>query len=470
MNEPGHMYQRLLAAVADSGSARSVYSQDTTLSRRSLKTRADKRARELASLGAGPGKIIALSMGNVVELLVLMLAASKLRAIAMPLDPANGDRPLQEACTRLPVSVVVRRPGGDEAGPYPLGYERESSKRLSGSLLQIDRLRPPAQLVDLRLPEDAEVVSESRGIAGVSRDTFRTGQQLAATGKAAGQALDLGPGTRLFCAEALVVPRYFDPIILGWLESGAQLSMAESSSLRGILPRDGYEQLVVYDTVRKFLELTRQFKGAAGQHEFTAVIPQATVPVSVGRDLQRAFGQPPRQLLGLEELGLIAVRQMVRGAIYQSLPGVELRVGAATEVGGHELLVHSTQAGRTVPAPPVPQPGSANLEYPDFVHTGYAVRTTRAGEISEVLGRNDSLVNLEGRRACLDSIEHAMLGHRRVTWVRAQLEHTQDGDPVVALEYVATGTTEVEDIEEHAIGDLPPFMVPRVFTRLQAVP
>ena len=51
----GHFYTRLAEAVEHSGTPRSVYSQDTTLSRRGLLTRADRRARERAGLGGEEG-------------------------------------------------------------------------------------------------------------------------------------------------------------------------------------------------------------------------------------------------------------------------------------------------------------------------------------------------------------------------------------------------------------------------------
>ena len=50
--------------------------------------------------------------------------------------------------------------------------------------------------------------------------------------------------------------------------------------------------------------------------------------------------------------------------------------------------------------------------------------------------------------------------------VRANLVHAADGDPQVQLEFEATGETDVDDIEEHAVGHLPPFMVPRGFSRV----
>ena len=61
------MYRWLAEAVSHAGSPRSVYSQDTTMTRRGLLQRADRRARELANLGLRQGEVVVLSMGNVVE-------------------------------------------------------------------------------------------------------------------------------------------------------------------------------------------------------------------------------------------------------------------------------------------------------------------------------------------------------------------------------------------------------------------
>jgi len=172
-----------------------------------------------------------------------------------------------------------------------------------------------------------------------------------------------------------------------------------------------------------------------------------------------------RQLLLLEEMGVLAWRLMERGEEFVAAEGVQLRAGAAMQVGGHEVLAKSPQLGVTLPEIPGGQPGAAATD--GFHHTGYAGRFGKDGVLVEIAGRDDGLVNLEGRRACLDSIEEAMLLHRRLTWARATWVHGSDGDPSVHLEYRATGGTAVDDIEEHAVGHLPPFMVPREFQRVE---
>jgi acyl-CoA synthetase (AMP-forming)/AMP-acid ligase II len=469
----GHFYARLAEAVENSGTPRSVYSQDTTLSRRGLLTRADRRARELAGMGVSKGDLVALSMGNVAEFLILMLAISKLGAVAMPVDPANGDRMLLQATARLPVRAVVRRPRGLETSALDYsparggddGYIARSRKRLASSLLTVDVLEPPPELAAIALPADVELVMEARGIGGIVRDTLRTGEHLRAVGRAAVHALALDAGARLLCAQPFTVPRFFDPVVLGWLESEAQLVMAEGPALESVVPiARTTENLVVVDSLRQLLDLARAVRASGTTLPIVPVIPQATVPLENGRLVKQAFGTSLRQLLLLEEIGVLASRVMERGENFEPPPGVEMKPGAAMRVGGHEVLVRTVQTATTRPPVPDEQPGAPAGD--GFVHTGYAGRFGRGDALVDMLGRDDGLVNLEGRRACLDSIEDVMLEHRRLTWARATLVHTGDGDPQVHLEFKATGETEVDDIEEHAVGNLPPFMVPRTFERV----
>lgn len=460
------MYARLASAVARSGTPRSVYAQDTTLSRRGLLTRADRRARELSAAGVGPGELVALSMGNVPQLIVLLLACSKLGAVPMPIDPANGDRTLLEAAERLPLRAVVRRPRGLETAAieYGGGYQVRSRRRLTSSLLTLDLLEPPGTLTT-ELPADAELVMEARGIGGVARDVIRTGAHLQAIGRAAVSALGIDDGARVLCAQPFTVPRFFDPVVLGWLESESQLVMAEGPALHSVLPiARSYDNLIVVDSLRQLLELARALKASGTTLPLSPIIPEATIGLPTGRALKQAFGTPGAQLLLLEELGVLATRPLERGARFRVAEGVTIGAGAPMQIGGHEVLAACEPAPMTIPEIPPTEPGA--LADPPMRHTGYAGRFGKDGALLEVLGRDDGLVALEGRRACLDRIEEVILEHRRVVWARAKVTPTADGDPEVHLEYRATGTTEVGDIEEHAIGLLPPYMVPRSFTRL----
>lgn len=468
----GQIYRWLDEAVPRAGSQRSLDSQDTTLSRRGLLIRADKRARELAGLKIGAGDIVALSMGNVAEFVILLLAVSKLGAIAMPVDPANGDRSLLGVASRLPVRAVLRRPRGLENSPlqYPEGYKLLARRKLSGSLLEIDTLEAPGELRQHDLPGDTEYICETAGADGQVHDVVRSGAHLRWIGENAAQMLGLNAGTHLACAQAFTSPRFFDPVVLGWLASEARLIMADNPTLESVLPPIGtYERLVVVDLLYSLQNAARALKAAGAARELLAVIPQATIVTSHGRPLRQIFGEHPLQLLLLEEIGILGARAMHRGERFEPAPGIELRPGSA-HGGGHEVLFRPRLPVLTRPALPFGAPGGPVEGAEGWYHTGYLGHFGAHGALGEVPGRTDSLVNLEGRRASLRTIEAAMLRHMRITSAEAIIEYDVDGNPYVHLQYRATGSTPLEDLDEFMVDSLPPYMVPRQATRLDPPP
>ncbi len=463
------LHDRLARAVKRAGSTRALYAQDATLSRRGVLTRTDRRARELARLGVSPGDTVGLCLGNVPDFLLLLMACSKLGAVAMPVDPTSGDRVLAQAARRRPLRAVIRRPRGPDARPPAYPHHRiQSRKRLAGSLLAADVLEPdghPAQ----PLPPDAELLAEARGLGGILRDVVLTNANLDRRIEAAVQALDLANGPRLLCSHPLTVASFFDPAVLGWLGSDAQLVMAETASLdAAISGAGGTGHLVVVDTLRGFTSLARAAKAAGKELDLTPIAVERTVPRAAERAISQTTRGIGRQVLFLDELGLLGHRPFGEKTFVPS-PGLSLRMGAAMEVGGNELLVKPCVPPVVIPEPEEDDPGTP-ADTDGWLHTGYAARFDRSGALVELTGRDDGLVWLEGRRACLDSIEDVMLKHRRVTWARADVKPDGEGAPEVQVDYCATGETLVDDIEEHAIAGLPPFMVPRTFNRRRTPP
>lgn len=467
----GQIYRWLEEAVPRAGSQRSLDSQDTTLSRRGLIIRADKRARELQGLKIGAGDIVALSMGNVAEFVILLLAVSKLGAVAMPVDPANGDRCLLAAARRLPIRAVLRRPRGLENSPleYPEGYTLHSRRKLSGSLLEVDVLEPPAGL-GAAVPGDTEFILEAVSPDGAVHDIFRSGAHLKWIGETAAAMLELQNGTHLACAQAFTSPRFFDAVVLGWLASEARLAMADNPTLESVLPPVGTaEKLVVVDLLYSLQRAARALKAAGVERDLLAIIPQATIATAHGKLLKQVFGAPPKQLLLLEEIGILGVRTMARGERFEPAPGIELRPGK-TSSGGHEVLARSPFPLVTRPRLAAGEPGGPVAGEAGWIHTGYLGHFGAHGSLGEVPGRTDSLVNLEGRRASLRSIEAAMRTHRRITTAEADVDYDVDGNPYVHLKYRATGSTPLDDLEEFMVAALPPYLVPREHTRLDPPP
>ncbi|CAL9664630.1 amino acid adenylation domain-containing protein [Streptomyces sp. enrichment culture] len=109
------------AQAARTPDATALVSGDTVLTYGQLNTRANRLARHLRSLGAGPGAVVAVSVPRSAELVVTLLAVLKAGAAYLPLDP---DYPaprltymLQDAA---PVCAVT-----DRAGRLPDGTGTE---------------------------------------------------------------------------------------------------------------------------------------------------------------------------------------------------------------------------------------------------------------------------------------------------------------------------------------------------------
>lgn len=461
---PGRIYGWLASAVKKRGSQRALYTAETTLSRRGLLTRADRRARELESFGLRPGEVLAVSLGNVADYFVALMGASKMGAIVFPIDPANGDRALVEAMRRVPVRAVLRRQRGLEGAPleYPEGYTLASRRQMSASLIAIDVLDPPADLAPP--PADTELIVEAVGSDDVTRDVFRDAGQVEAIGLAAAHALELEAGTRLVCVQALTAPSFFDPVVLGWLASECQLVIAGGPGLDSALPlAQGAERIVAVDTTQNFLTLARALKVSNQTLELTPVLPGLSPSPLPGRLCKQRFGTEPRELLTLEETGVLGSRVAAKGNPFELAPGVELRPGGS---GG--LQARTGQAGTLVPSAPADTTGA--LSEDGWIHTGYRGVFSRDGELKECSDRTDAIVRLEGRRASLDRIRAAMLEHQRIKWAQPVIEVDGEGEPILQVRYYATGQTELEDLDEHMIGELPPYMVPRVFERLSDPP
>ncbi|MEE9386951.1 MAG: AMP-binding protein [Nannocystaceae bacterium] len=460
----GQIYEWLRVAVAERGAQRSIYTPETTLTRRGLLTRADRRATDFRGMGIEAGDVVAVSLGNSAEYLVMLLALSKLGAISMPVDPANGDRVLCEALARIPTRAVVRRPRGQESAQieYPPQYNLRSSRRLPGSMTSIDLLETASRH---ELPGDTQLLVAAIAGDTVTRDVVRTGSQLVAIGKAAAELMGLDADCRLLCIEPLTSPRFFDPVLLGWLASPAQLAMSDGGGLEaGLALTRTASRVVVVNAIRGFLELARAAARNGDQVPIVPVIPEATVPIDASLPCKRSFGREPIQLLQLEECGLIAGRAMIKGERFTVPKHVQIEAGHPLG-DGQEILMHGPQCGQVVPEPPPGQPNTPVEGRPEWRHTGYVGRFS-GRRLRSVLGRQDGLVNIEGRRASIAVIRDRMLEHRRITAAQPSIEYTRDGDPVLTLRYHATGHTDVDDIEEHAIGHLAPYMVPRVFTRV----
>ncbi|MGE0361764.1 MAG: amino acid adenylation domain-containing protein [Vicinamibacterales bacterium] len=95
------------ARAAASAGAIAVRAGAAAITYGELNRRANRLAAVLAASGAGPGDHIALALERSIDLIVAMLAVVKLRAVYVPLDPANPPARLQTIVDDAGVAVVI---------------------------------------------------------------------------------------------------------------------------------------------------------------------------------------------------------------------------------------------------------------------------------------------------------------------------------------------------------------------------
>ncbi|KOV61056.1 dimodular nonribosomal peptide synthetase [Streptomyces sp. NRRL WC-3618] len=109
---PATAFHRMFEArAARTPDAVAVTDADTELTYRQLDLGADRLARALVSLGAGPGRIVAFALPRSVDLAVAVLAVLKAGAAYLPLDPEHpAERTAYLLSDADPVCVITRDP------------------------------------------------------------------------------------------------------------------------------------------------------------------------------------------------------------------------------------------------------------------------------------------------------------------------------------------------------------------------
>jgi amino acid adenylation domain-containing protein len=116
----------------------------------------------------------------------------------------------------------------------------------------------------------------------------------------------------------------------------------------------------------------------------------------------------------------------------------------------------------------IPDPLDADSAVRNFYKTGDLVRLWEKD--LEFLGRNDMQVQLRGFRVELGEIEATLNAHEAVEGSIVRMREDVPGDQRLAAYYLAKVPVDIEDLREHLLKSLPPYMVPSNFVHLDAFP
>ncbi|HEY0512066.1 MAG TPA: amino acid adenylation domain-containing protein [Thermoanaerobaculia bacterium] len=471
--------------VRQAPEAVAVEFEASRLTYRELDGRANRLARHLRGLGVGPETLVGIAMERSLEMLVGVLGVLKVGGGYVPIDPEYPKERLTHMLedSRVPVlltqeSLLERLP---EHGALVVAVDRDAAAIAAASAEPVDAGATPANIAyviytsgstgkpkGVQIPHSAvvnflssmsrkpgltsadtllAVTTLSFDIAGlelylplvcgarlllVSRETTQAGEKLREVLESKGvTAMQATPATwRLLLAA-------------GWLGDRSLKILCGGEAL----PRDLASQLLgvcgslwnVYGPTEATIWSTLDEVGAAG-------------PITIGRPLDNT------------EIYLVS-RQLKPVPV--GVPG-ELLIGGAGLSRGYRGRPDLT-AEKFIAHPFADLGGEPGVR---LYRTGDLARHLADGRV-EFLGRIDHQVKVRGFRIELGDIEAALDQHPAIAQAVVVAREDSPGSKQLAAYVVTAPGAEkpnVSDLRTHLKEKLPEYMVPAVFTFLEAMP
>ncbi|MEU7872358.1 amino acid adenylation domain-containing protein [Dactylosporangium sp. NPDC049140] len=413
-------------------------------------------ARRLRDAGAVPGSVVGLRLPSSVDLVVAMLAAWRLGAAYLPLDPAYPEARLSYLVEDSGAGPIIGPAGitagvAASAGPGDtayLIYTSGSTGRPKGV-----RVGHHALAARVRWMTGHYGLGPADTVLQFASPSFDTHAEEVFPVLAAGGTLLLREEPGALLPEILATP------------AGAGITVLDLPTpywheLAAATPWPPRLRLLILGGDQVDAGALSRWFGAHGERVrlVNTYGPTETTIVATARDLGPAdadrivpIGRP-----------LAGVRaHVLDGALRPTPIGIpgELYVSGEGVADGYHGRAGLT-ADRFVPDPYGP-PGAR------MYRTGDRVRYDADGTLT-FLGRRDDQVKIRGYRIETGEVQARLLAHPRVEQAVVLAREVADGDRQLVA-YV-TGAADAPDLRAHLARTLPAHMVPTLFVRLDRLP
>ncbi|MFI2511745.1 amino acid adenylation domain-containing protein, partial [Streptomyces sp. NPDC018972] len=463
-----------------------------------LNGRANRLARLLVGQGAGPDRLVALSLPRSADLVVALYAVLKSGAAYLPLDPEYpADRVAYLFGDAAPAVLITL--GGTAAAlpdavtgtPRVVLDDPEVERTLAGlpdkDLIQADRIAPV-------------------GAEHLAYVIYTSGS----TGRPKGVAVEHRNAVSLFHSQRAQLFRPGSQALGGRpVRAGVTAAFTFDASVNGLIwMLDGHELHVIDDEVRRDPE---QMIGYVRGQRLDFVF---STPTYLRQLLAAGLMDPAEHRPRLLEIGAEAtddalwqrMRDLPDVSAYnyygptectvvtlclpfaqseKPLIGSPLGNTRAYVLDNRLRLLPAGMAGELyIAGPNVTRGylGRAGLTSERFVadpfggsgdrmyRTGDVVRRTTDG-LLEYLGRADDQVKIRGFRIELGEIQSVLTGHESVAHGAVVVREDQPGVKRLVAYVVPAGTaTDTEALRAHVAGLVPEYMVPSAFVVVDALP
>jgi fatty-acyl-CoA synthase len=474
------LHEWLQAAMAGgSGGRHALVHRDTYLSWLGLHHRVERRVRDLAGMGIAEGDLVGLMVGNVPESVVLLLALSRLDAVPVPLDPTVGGRDLDMILAAAPLRGLVTRPNAVDPLAAPTGTLRlepaalcprvavESRRRLPGTLLgcSIFARRPLAPAAGTR----PEVILFTLDAGGDPKGVVRGRTQLEGVGAALGSTLVLDARSQVLCTAPLHSSQGFDLGLCAALARGGTLFLEDETAEPRLLKLMLDHHIDLHAaTPAAFAAMARVPTARPfGKRPPRLLSSGSPLPAAVARTFRQRLHASLHSCYHTLESGPLSLDESgdAPTTVGKPFAGVELRVGDGGEANGARAIwargggvctrfvpeVKLRRRGSEVPV------GRAGTD--GWLRTGDLGSFDRGGRLV-LAGREDDLVEVDGRRVALGEVEACLEAFAHVRTAEARVEHDEAGAARVVARVVRDGRCTAKELLDHCARRLAPHKVP----------
>ena len=323
-----------------------------------------------------------------------------------------------------------------------------------------------------------EAVLLTADTSGDPKGVLRTADNLMANCENIAASLDVTADAKILTTVPLFSAYGFDLGLCLALRYGATLYLEDEMSPKRIAKLIREQEIdflpatpPIYASLAK-MPTARPLKTRGARFLATG----AQLPEAIADSFRERWGIRVLPIYHTTEGGAISLdrKGLAPETVGKPIPGVELRMGTGDDDGRAPIWIRSKAVALHSVGPMSHiRPGEARskkgearavpiggIDAEGWLRTGDRGKIDRTNRLT-LLGREDDLVKVEGKRVALGEVEGCLESYPKVKAAQARVFTDEDGSTMVVASVVLSGRCRAEELIDHCAKNLAPYKVPR---------